>query len=708
MEQELSSEDIAQLLSWKESLGLARAGEVDAYLMKVAPQVLASQASDSITTRDTAIEEQEAARVSEVRAGGRRSFPDVLEASGTNMGTPEVEALKEARNDRLYRSFVPNPLESPAELPTMERPEFLESFKLLGTVDAAASVISNVVGTLAGAVYSSPELFKGGLDLDVAPMHERLRNAGSSIEAVREAMAWNPVTPAGKAELEKLGEAIGPIAGVAVAVNDSLGIYANDMGVGPTVTTALMMLPLLVEAATTKGVGTKMLGTRSMLPGSNISPDLSKIVPATRQSTVFNTAGLENIQRTVLEHPTQRFSGLTADVKLSPTGQVVPDGRAIDLMKLPSGVRFDAPTAALVTKSSTQTKKGMRRMLDIDRANYDNPAILSGNSPLNVFGESLSKRLSYLQGQRTKLGTKLKEYTESPEFAAITVPVDVSFKPFYESLGTLGIKFGRKGVPNFSGTVLNSSALAGTRTLVKDFTELMASRDTTGVISGTAAHRIKKDIDELIDIASSRESGISSNVQRSLIDLRSNINTSIQVADPNYLAINQPLTEIIGTMDGFKTYLPKGSSWVDKGITVKSAVGPATAAATSSEASATLLANNLLQLEKTVKKLAGDTPVAAQFADEPLNYLSFNNILDGYYGPLRAGYDTLVRGEGSKAALKASTDFVASMATGNIYGMSRSAPRVAFGLLQTDGITKKRLLSLQRDATESLVKALAE
>tara|TARA_R110000787_G_scaffold71062_1_gene158168 strand:- start:43 stop:2394 length:2352 start_codon:yes stop_codon:yes gene_type:complete len=732
---------ISNLLDWKKGRGLVNSGESDAYLLQNFPGVLESQVSSSIATGEQA-EDQ---RLANISAGGARSIPDVIAAaeSGKQFSPEEIEALTASNKATLFSAFP-----SSENRQVVEPPTFAESFKVLGTIDAAASVLSDIVGVGVGAVTALPGLFSTGplgpgfnnstAGVESSPLSERLRNAGSDIERIHQFVAFEPLTPAGRSEKDRVMQAIGPWAAMSSAASSQLGIYANEEGLGPNLTAALMSFPLLAEAAATKGVSNRFRPISNLLDVE--TADLLKgLEPLTPPSRVARQA-LENAQAAILEHPTQRFSGMTADVRLSTSlfdsngnPKVVPDAPAREMLEQ----NFTHNAAAVVSKSSPATRAGMQAMLNRDRAARSNAVTAQDTNPLDEFGTSLSNRLGFLQRERKTLGTSLGEHIRTPEFRSLMIPMETTLTEFYSSLREMGVSVvprnmegNRVGTDtssvtevegyslDFAGTTLDLPVMSATRSLLTSWNSLMNSKTIGGEIPASTAHNIKKSIDEIIDVSKASEGGLTGRAETALKNFRQSVNTSIQTADPAYKAINEPLSNIIETMSNFDVYLPRGSKWSDSNISSKSAVGPAMAAAGENKASAQLLRNNLTTLERTVQSNVQGRPIAASFTDEPTNYLIFNALLTDYFQPIRDTKNAIKGGARVREAItsianeqvRAVADGASSAAARNVFGMAHAAPKVGFSLIaspkRSSNRAQAKLTQLENLGVKALENAL--
>lgn len=639
---ETSEEATQALRDWRSAQGLTNAGTTDAFLSKSFPGILTET----------------------------MEFPSQAEVDA-NRESAVTDAQKLAR----------------LGIEPVEAPSFAESIKILGTADQAASIVSNLVGSSLGGIIGTG-VAVGTQDAD---------KGVNALETVREFLAFAPQTPAGRYETEGLAKKIGPVAEIAEKVNSGAGAWAFDKW-GPEAATVAYMLPQVAEMFVPYGAIKRGISSKTGLLGdARVDTGAGTLVPSSSPTSVVNRTQVENVQRTALNHPTIRYHEELADVKLNTAGEVVPDGNAINMVD--NGLQPKG--ASVISKSSPSTRAGMRQMLERYRSNLGNLVDVQRSHVLDVFGKSVVNRMKFLQERREGLGSQLNDFVRKPEFETVEIPMSDTIGGFHASLmDELGVNLTPKqggGVDlDFSGTALDMQTMAGTRRLLNDFNSLVASKTDNGMVSGLAAHRLKRDIDNLIDAAKVSEGGLTGQSQRVLLEFRQSLNDSLGAASPGYKAINEELSTVIDTMSPFNAYLPKGKKWDSEGVVenVINSFDGSTVSANQVE--------SLLGLERSLSNMP-----TSKFSDEPLSYLIFENQLDGFYTPLRSARTQLQSNAGNLAARQAA-DFAASAATSNVFGMAHAAPKFLFTAARgTRGQQIRRLIRDEKAGTAAIERALS-
>jgi hypothetical protein len=515
--------------------------------------------------------------------------------------------------------------------------------KLFGTLETAATIVSSIIAEpVAGIV--------GGV---VGITDRDLGAAVDTIESVRAAMTFNPRGQEGQRQLEAVGSTLEPIGEAIVGTSESLGDFGYRTTGSPEVAAALYSLPTMAL---------ELIGLKGARTASRLTPDATHV---------------RNMQRTLLNDTTVgRYSGDVAEVTLNRTGQVVPDpiGQTLVDLGMPRN------HVAVITNSSPASRKIMANMLDkFEKGKTNNIAALSSRMTDDI-GQSLTRRLTSLQSSRRSLGNRL-DFLVNNQLKGQTIQVNA---PLGEFVRNLADDFDIK--PRISGDstvsfdmnsgVIGTRGMSGTRSLINDTLDVMNQSQANGVIDVSAAHKLKKGLDEMIDAAKASEAGITGRTHSRLLELRSGINQALGDSFEQYRGINTELSQIIDTMKPFDKYKGVGQAWSD--TKVSNVVGSALDNLGGDAGSARALSYDVHRLEQLMRERG------AGFADDTSALIDFKQGIEDFF---KLNEETIVRESKnlSTPAARKVLDAAASGAVQNTFGLTHDVSSlVALGMQRAD------------------------
>lgn len=574
-------------------------------------------------------------RLDKARAEKARAQKTQQPSAPTGTGVVTDPALI-ARLDSLRAKKVSQKQEATEESEVSVVPEGSAFGDFFRTVAAVGS--SAVAEPLAGLA---------GLGALIGTAGDSERSA-QTIESARESLTYSPETAGSQAMLKGIGEALAPIAEGFETVSSASGDTVFEWTGSPELAAAAYALPTAaLELAGVKGFrGIKRL----------------------------KDADLRKGQKIALLDPELKYSASVAEVKLNDKGQLVPDSAGIQLVKND----ISSKDAAVITNSNPATKKLMAQMVKDFEAGKGNDILAMSNKTTQAIGNSVANRLQVLQTNRKALGSRLDEIV-SGEVGNTRVDITNSLThinamlkeegvmPRISAKGKLGLQRAN-GADWYAGTSFDIQSMAPVRRTIEDAYKLFDMKTSLGKTNLRDAHKLKKNLDEFIDVAKVSEGGIAPNTMRAIVGMRSEINNVLSQID-SYGAVNKDLAAVIEASKPFKKFVKQGQKWDDSKVTA--VVGEAMKTiANDSMASVELIAD-LSVLDKTLRARG------VVFKDDPRALVQFRQALLKNFN-----VDPSIPNAG---AGKAAGGLVVSAAVGNTFGAAHDVSRlIAAGMKKGD------------------------
>ena len=393
-----------------------------------------------------------------------------------------------------------------------------------GVNEAALSMLTGAVAQpVSGLVGLGASLFGGA-------------EAGAeAVKATQEALTFQPRTEEGREALESVGAFVAPVANAITGTSEFLGDTAESLGASPAVSTFMYTLPEAALTVIPAGAGVKAARAAK----------LEKASEATRVRT--------ELLRT---DPDARLSTATgANWKLDSTGVAVPNEMGRLLVKKEVARPSDA---ALITNSDIATKTQMRAMTEA--FNKTAKGEISA-SPSQIIGQNAGRALREVNDARKTVGHQLDALIKG-EKGATRVNASPALSNFYNKLSEMGIKpknnpNTRKFELNFEGSALDYKQFAGARKLLEDGFQMTAGG---GPMTLSRVHKMKKQLDNLLDAKKLEQGGNLGNVERELATLRKGLNEASKQVE-GYAELNARYSSLRDSLSSFDTYKPAGMTW---------------------------------------------------------------------------------------------------------------------------------------------------
>jgi hypothetical protein len=502
---------------------------------------------------------------------------------------------------------------------------------------AAALVTGAVAEPVAGFIGTATALAEGP-------------EAGAeAVESTREALTFEPRTEAGRGSLESVGETV-------VGGLDAINQFGRDIGVpevllkpvgdvafeatgDPAIAAGVSAIPTAIfEFLGLKGIQRARSGTRLKKPDGTPTKALEKELD--KQGLVFENLSDEAKQAIPEVAPKRLIPG--ADEAASPAEEALAEqirtgGRDSSLagLKLEKGrvaadaagleaVRqgFDEGFVQAVKTASPETKTRMADMLSISQRISKNKRLALDIRPTHVVGDSVSSRVTFIRDKANKARKDLNRISR-----VVLKDLDVDPAPvvnrLQESLADLDIDLidGPKGVPQpvFKGSLISKDKTS--QRAIRDLVDLMSEG---GRPDALRFHKLKRQLDNIIDFNKKSAQGLSDAGRNVLKDIRAELNNSVRGVSDDYARVNDVLSSSLRALDDFQK--ASGSSIDIFGKGSSEAIGQDMRGLMSNRKTRVKLENSVDQLNKVASDLGG------KFNDDIKDLAFFARSLEDRFG----------------------------------------------------------------------------
>lgn len=550
--------------------------------------------------------------------------------------------------DNLPQGFV---LDEPdSGLPegfTIDPPGFAD--KALGALETAATIGTGMIAEPAAGI--------AGLATSIIPGTAEGSGAGV-IEGVKEALTYQPRTETGK---EMLGQ-VGELAEMIPEIAKPAGELAFDITGSPEIaagTEALVtVLPELIGLGALRKIksGTRLLDeagrpTKELrvaldkqgLVYDNLTPEAKMKIPAIADQTFVTGKSLipANAEKALVE---QIKSGgrddALAGLKLI-GNKVVPDKQGMEALK-----QGYAPGFVQSVKTMTpETKMQAQKMLNIAQRIKGQERVSLDIRPGNIVGDSVTKRIRFLKDSATDARKELDRIA-GPRLAGKTIDPDLINGPLTEAMDNLDIVFkdtGGRPFVDFSNSIIKKDLRS--QKAINDAVDLLYDAQTKGGVNALQAHKLKRQLDNIIDFNKKDSGGLGKDGRDVLKTVRASLNDSVRTVDPDYARVNDVMHKSLTALDEFD----KATGGIDIfGKGANAAIGTKMRGLMSNIVSRVRLENSVNALDDTARELMNRKPgkevaIAGDFIpDRPKRLINLNddikdltmfaNALDARFG----------------------------------------------------------------------------
>ena len=552
------------------------------------------------------------------------------------------EILAEIQRRGGQASPSPAPVEAPSVTPSraaieaeLQRrdPSLLD--QVGGFLQKGADFAGGVLETeaaMASGMLAEPIAGIAGI---IAGLNPGGKTGAEQVEATRSSMTYQPRTESG----QNIMGTIGGLAENIPEIGKPMGDFVMEKTGKPWLATAAASAPtLLAELAglgSLRGLrtGSRLLDNtgrptkilrreldRHGLNYDSLTPEAQSMIPAIAdQSFISKAADISGPSEQAL---IQQIKSGGRDDALAGVrvvrDKVVPDIAGVEALK-----QGYAPGFVQSVKTATgETKRGMGKMLDISRRIKATERLSLDIRPGNIVGESVSKRIKFIRNKANLARDELNDIAKQ-SLPGRTINPSTVTEQLQKSLADLDIRStdGPNGVPilDFKRSMISKDK--SSQRAIKDAVDLLSEG---GSVDALRAHKLKRQLDNIIDFKKKSSAGLGDEGRKVLIDLRKALNKSVRDVDPDYARVNDTLHASLTALDDFQAVA--GTKMDIFGEGANSAIGQKMRGLMSNIQSRVPLENAVNGLDATALKLG------AEFGDDIKDLTMFANALDARFG----------------------------------------------------------------------------
>ena len=436
-----------------------------------------------------------------------------------------------------------------------------------------------------------------------------------------------------------VGQLMAAAPGLQVASGASAGAagqIAKESGAGPLGQIAasiggglLPAVPQIVKAATqaaAKAVAPSGAGIREQ-----VEPTFKESVQSIK-ATVGEKIAPEN-QRIIKSQLAQTPDSVDlVNVRLSGS-QVVPDNEAASAIKQ----GWKDGTVASIKAATDKDRQAMTKMLNVFKMGEKSDKFRATNRPADILGDTVQARVDFLANSNQQAGKAIDRIAQN-RLRGQAVDYDPAINSFLDELGTLGVKveLDQSGVAK---AILQGSDIQGDKAAQRILNTVLERLSTDKAPDAYGVHTAKRFIDTQVNYGKKNLANpLTSQAERSLKNLRRNLNQSLGEKFPVYKAANDKYADTITALDDLQR--AAGTQIDFDSPNANKALGTAMRKLTSNYGTRANLIDSLDQANQVASKYG------MKLDDDIVNQLIFVNELDRMFG---AAADTSLKGQMSQA-----------------------------------------------------------
>lgn len=205
---------------------------------------------------------------------------------------------------------------------------------------------------------------------------------------------------------------------------------------------------------------------------------------------------------------------------------------------------FEEGIVAAVKQTTPVNKAKLLRMAIIAEKAKQDAVFGASNRPADVAGDSLAQRIKTIRKVNQEAGQQLDGVAKSlrGQKGNLATPTE----NFARNLNEMGVQENGDGSLNFIGSDIEG--IAGAEKILKQVASRVRKLDADDAYD---MHRLKRYIDEQVTYGKSTE-GLSGKAERTLKNLRADIDASLDAQFPEYNRVNTQYADTIGALDAFQ------------------------------------------------------------------------------------------------------------------------------------------------------------
>ena len=475
------------------------------------------------------VDEETRARLRGLEAGRAQQKAAATAPPKEKTGVPSVSEEDRKRLASLERQRQEQTAAVKKEEPVQKEQEKTSSVfnSLFPVGELALSALTSGASSAAGGLGGLLKLIGGG----------SLDEAVSTVKAAQD-FTYTPKTQTA----QEIGQGISNLLAQIEQAKEFVGEKTLETTGSPLAATAAYMAPELIGSAF------GLRGLRGM-----------------QQTRATEKAAIDADMSQRLQDPTRRYDSDLATVRLDDKGKVVPSRVGEALVN--SGVREQS--VSQVIHAPVETKQVMSRMLDKFQQAETND-LIAATAPLDSeIGMAVTQRLSTVKKMTSDYVQELDSIVEgrkgnTPVSLGEAVDGFLGRVAKELNLELKVLKNGRILLPQKTKGLMATTQMAPSRSLIKDIIRVYnTSKANKGSVPASVAHRLKKELDTLVNANKASIGGLSNEAQRIALELRQTINEAIRDAPgmEDYAKVNDNLSAAYASVEPFKKYLSRGESW---------------------------------------------------------------------------------------------------------------------------------------------------
>ena len=313
--------------------------------------------------------------------------------------------------------------------------------------------------------------------------------------------------------------------------------------------------------------------------------------------------------------------------------QAVPDNEAMEAIKQ----GWKDGTIASIKAASDKDRQAMTKMLNIFKMGEKSEKFRALNRSADILGDTVDSRIRFLSTANREAGTAINQIANS-QLRGKRVDFDPAINTFIDDLGALGIKV-ELDVNGLAKANLRGSEIEGDRQAQRTLNTVLERLSATNVPDAFGIHTAKRFIDTQVDYGKRNPANpLTAQAERTLKNLRKNLNTTLGEAFPDYRAANTKYSDTITALDDLQK--SAGTQIDFDSPNAEKALGTAMRKLTSNYGTRANLIDALDQSNQTATKYG------LKIDDDVVNQLIFVNELDRMFG---AAAQTSLKGQVAEA-----------------------------------------------------------